>query len=213
MCVNTCLAYVSKYKDVMLCPECTEDHFRVKRGKSISRHKLYTLPIGPTIQTLYQNPVTTKYMHCRCKETLLSLNKYVCHQTGQINVTEVKDIMAGEEYLWCITTGVFDINNTVLLISIDSAQIYRQKELNCWIYIWVLMDLPPHLHYKKEFVIPGAVIPGPNTLKLVETFLYPGLAHIASLQHSPLKVWDVSADPHTSLRPSLLFLTGVLMDL
>jgi hypothetical protein len=50
----------------------------------------------------------------------------------------------------------------VLLFFIDGAQLYAHKASDYWIYIWVILDLRPGLRYKKKFVVPGGIIPGPN---------------------------------------------------
>jgi hypothetical protein len=67
----------------------------------------------------------------------------------------------------------------------DDAQLYRDKKSDCWIYIWILLDLAPDFHYKKQYVLPGGLIPGPNIPQHVESFL-PGLHHISALQNEGL---------------------------
>ncbi|RXW18513.1 hypothetical protein EST38_g7354 [Candolleomyces aberdarensis] len=122
----------------------------------------------------------------------------VCPECGEARYTtssrETDDITSGEDYLRSVLSGIIGLEDTVLMISIDGAQLYRQRESDCWIYIWVLMlmDLAPDLRYKKQYVIPGAVIPGPNTPKNLDSFLFPGLAHVSSLQKDGFKVWDAS---------------------
>lgn len=78
----------------------------------------------------------------------------------------------------------------VLFLSIDGAQLYEMKQSDCWIYIWVILDLPPDLRYKKKHVLPGGFIPGPNKPKNVDSFLFPGLHHLSGLQREGLMVWD-----------------------
>ena len=54
----------------------------------------------------------------------------------------------------------------VLLMSIDGAQLYQSKQSGCWIYIWVILDFAPDLHYKKLCVFLGGIIPGPTLVPL-----------------------------------------------
>ncbi|KAM5538945.1 hypothetical protein V8D89_007366 [Ganoderma adspersum] len=60
-----------------------------------------------------------------------------------------------------------------------SNDLYEHKASNCWIYIWILID--------KRFILPGAIIPGPNKPKNVDSFLFPGL-------HHGLVIWDASCN-------------------
>ncbi|KIL54606.1 hypothetical protein M378DRAFT_92229, partial [Amanita muscaria Koide BX008] len=59
-------------------------------------------------------------------------------------------------------------------------------------FIWIIHNLPPTLRYKKAFVIPGAIVPGPKKPKELDTFLFPSLYHISALQNEGLQLWDTS---------------------
>ena len=82
----------------------------------------------------------------------------------------------------------------VLMLSIDGAQLYQSKQSDCWIYIWVVFDLPPNKQYKKKYVLPGGFILGPNKPKNVDSFLFPGLHHAATIAKEGLRVWDAHQD-------------------
>jgi len=76
----------------------------------------------------------------------------------------------------------------------DSTQLYHDKSSDCWISIWVILDFDPAIQYKKKHVMPGAFIPGPNNLKNMESFLFPGFHHISAIQKARFKVWDASVN-------------------
>ena len=99
--------------------------------------------------------------------------------------------------------------NTVLMLLIDGAQLYKHKESSCWIYIWILVDLGPDEHYKIRNILPGGVIPSSKPPKDLNSFLFPGLAHVSVLQHEGLHVWDAYHQYHTI---SFLYLFLVLAD-
>ncbi|KAI0767544.1 hypothetical protein C8Q74DRAFT_1174409, partial [Fomes fomentarius] len=61
--------------------------------------------------------------------------------------------------------------------------------------------------YKKRYVLPGAIVPGPGKLKHPESFLYPGFQHIAALQREGLAIWDAARDVTFLSRP-FVFLAG-----
>ena len=76
------------------------------------------------------------------------------------------------------------------MLSIDGAQLYESKKSDVWIYIWILVDLVPDKRYKIRSILPGGVIPGPETPGDLNSFLLPGLAHISALQKEGLPIWD-----------------------
>jgi hypothetical protein len=106
----------------------------------------------------------------------------------------VDNYFYGSNYFEAVRDGRIQENDMVLMLSFDGAQLYRNKQSDCWIYIWVIMDLDPGIHYKKKFILPGAVIPGPNKPKKPDSFLFPGLHHVAALQNEGLHIWDASQD-------------------
>ncbi|KAI5897272.1 uncharacterized protein SCHCODRAFT_02726012, partial [Schizophyllum commune H4-8] len=97
------------------------------------------------------------------------------------------DVFCGDAYQ--STLGI-DKDDTVLMFSIDGAQLYRSKQSDVWIAIWVIYDLPPSLRYLKDYVLPSFVIPGPRKPKVFESFLLPSLQHLAAIQQEGLRVWN-----------------------
>jgi hypothetical protein len=72
------------------------------------------------------------------------------------------------------------------MLLIDSTQLYESKQSDCWIYIWVLLELAPDLCYKQKYVLPGGFIPGPKKPKNMDSFMYTGLHHLLALQKDSL---------------------------
>jgi hypothetical protein len=73
----------------------------------------------------------------------------------------------------------------------------------------VFHNLPPDLHYKKAFVIPAAIVPGPNKPGDIDSYLFPSLYHVAALQREGLRVYDTYLDniiPRSI--PSVIFATA-----
>ena len=48
--------------------------------------------------------------------------------------------------------------------------------------------------YIKKHILYGAIIPGPNKPKIIESFLFPGLHHLSAIQKEGLPIWDASRD-------------------
>ena len=125
-------------------------------------------------------------------------------------IPEVYDnVLSGDAYLSAVEDGAIGQYDTVLMFSIDGAQLYQNKKSDCWIYIWIILDLGPDQCYKIRNIIPGGVIPGPNAPWNIESFLFPGLAHVSALQMEGLRIWDAY---HKRAAISLLFLLLALAD-
>lgn len=94
------------------------------------------------------------------------------------------------------------------MFSIDRAQLYAKKASACWIYIWVLLNLPPALCYKKNHVFIGGFIPGPNNPKNLNSFLFPRLQHLVTLQKEGLRIWDAALQRELTSKVFLALITA-----
>ena len=113
----------------------------------------------------------------------------------------------GWDYLGTILKGDITEHDIVVMVSLDSAQLYSNKESNCWIYVWVILNLPPDQRYKKLHVLPGSFIPGSNKPKNVDSFLFLGFHHLAAIQREGLSMWDPLTDACYISNLYLLFTT------
>ena len=123
-------------------------------------------------------------------------------------ISLVDDIAAGWDYLGAVLDGDIKKDDIVLMVSLDGAQLYESKQSDCWIYIWIILNLSPDKRYKKVHVCPGGFIPGPNKPKNIDSFLFVGLHHIAALQREGLRIWDASEDRVFKSDLYLLFTTA-----
>ena len=60
---------------------------------------------------------------------------------GSIDVYE--DIYCSSILLDTARRGDLTSDDTLLMLLIDGAQLYQSKQSDCWIYIWVLLDITP----------------------------------------------------------------------
>ena len=103
---------------------------------------------------------------------------------GQLS--KYDDTTCRKELLDAWNAETFQKFDVTLQISIDGTQLHPDQPSEAWVFIWVFHNLPPELRYKKWFVIPGAIIPGPNKLGDIDLFLFSSLFHMAALQHEGL---------------------------
>ncbi|EGO02441.1 hypothetical protein SERLA73DRAFT_47761 [Serpula lacrymans var. lacrymans S7.3] len=104
------------------------------------------------------------------------------------------DFFYGQDYLDTVKDGSIRSENRVLMISLDSAQLFQNKPSDCWIYIWVVMVHPPDVWHKKKYMLPGGFIPGPIKPKILDSFIFLGFYHIAAVQSKGLPIWDALRD-------------------
>ena len=136
--------------------------------------------------------------------------------TGELNIEVYNDYLQGFNYLQAVFNGSITSNNTVLLFSFNGAQLYKNKQSNCWIVIWLLLDCHPETCYMKTKVFPAFFIPGSKNPENSESYYYPTLHHISALQKEGFCIWDADLKCNfTSCPITLLFTadTVALMDL
>ncbi|KIK78526.1 hypothetical protein PAXRUDRAFT_107159, partial [Paxillus rubicundulus Ve08.2h10] len=141
------------------------------------------------------------YLYERTQQILETLCK-----TGDIPV--VNDIAMGWDYLGAMLTGNIKRNDIVLMVSLDGAQLYDSKESDYWMYVWIILNLPPDQHYHKLHVFPRGFIPCPNKPKNLDSFLFPGFHHLSTLQREGLPMWDPFTNAHYISNLYLLFTTA-----
>lgn len=198
MCRNTCIAFTGPFTDLDRCPKCGEPKRCPTSGKY--HQEFHTMPIGPILQALWRNPQSShrlRYRQRKTREIIENLHR----NNGKLSAFE--DFFHGSDYLEQVRNGNITDDDLVLMFSIDGAQLYSHKMSDCWIYIWVILDLSPEERYKKDCVIPGGFIPGPKKPKNLDSFLFPGLYHLACLQKESLTIWDAGLCRLFSSRPFL----------
>ncbi|KAK7446694.1 hypothetical protein VKT23_014389 [Stygiomarasmius scandens] len=109
---------------------------------------------------------------------------------GHVHIEQWNDIVCGSDYLATYKSGQIKPGDVVFHMSIDGVQLYRDKESDCWIGIYVIHDLPLDVRYTHNFVFPAVVIGGPNKPKNLESFMFPSLEHVSALQNEGLRIFD-----------------------
>ncbi|THH32143.1 hypothetical protein EUX98_g2045 [Antrodiella citrinella] len=205
MCPESCLAYVGEFENDEECRICHTSRWDpIKLAESNKKIKVPaqtfdTIPIGPQLQALLRSPESARNARYRVTQThkiMTELGEMEA-QLGdgvlpQIGVYD--DVYHGSEYIEAVRRGDIKDDDMVLMMSLDGAQLYEKKQSDCWIYIWIILDHAPDVRYKKKYVLPGGVIPGPKKPKHIDSFLFPGLHHLSALQREGLRMWDANED-------------------
>ena len=195
MCTNSCIGFTGPFAHLDHCTECGEsrwdpDHLRESQGTVKSPRKQFsTLLVGPQLQAMFRDPLKATEMRYRQKHTEDVLKEL---ERNGGTVPTYNDFFDGIDYLDAYMANEITDDDIVLMFSMDGAQIYRNKASDCWMSIWVVFDHSPEARYKKEYVLPGVVIPGPNKPKNTDSFLFPGFHHAVAIQQEGLHVWDAA---------------------
>ncbi|EGO02450.1 hypothetical protein SERLA73DRAFT_47977 [Serpula lacrymans var. lacrymans S7.3] len=186
MCPNSCIAYTGPFSNLDKCPKCSISRYnqqileQSKGKKLVSTQQFHTMPIGSQIQALWRDKTSAE--NRRHHETAAAkILKQIRCSDGD-SPEEHDDFFAGSDYICAVQDGYNQSDNTVLIFSMDGAQLYKTKLSDYWMYIWVIFDISPDKHYKKKYVIPGCIIPGPNKPVNINLFLFPGLHHLSAIQ-------------------------------
>lgn len=210
MCVKSCVGFTGPFKHLDQCPDCGApryDQDGSADGKKVPQKVFTTFPIDPQLQARWKNPEMAKRMHYRWEKTqdLRREREEPPDATPRV----YDDILSGQAYLNAALEAPINEYDTVLMFSVDGAQLCEHKKSDCWIYIWIVLNLGPDERYKIRNIPPGGVIPGPERPKNLDSFLFSGLAHVSALQREGLLIWDAY---HQRRALSFLFLLLVLAD-
>jgi Transposase family tnp2 len=161
--------------------------------------------LGPVIQALYGLLETAERMHY-CERTTAKALEYARTHGGRVK--EYSDTICGRDYLDTVKAGNIKEDDILVQLSLDGAQLYHNKDSDCWIFVYIIHNLPPNLHYKKRFVIPAGFIPGPAKPKNTDSFLFAALYHISVLQIEGLRIWDTLTQTHIPRSIPYVFVTA-----
>ena len=205
MCPKVCVAYTGPYSDLEACPLCGESRYdpillRTSHGRiKKAQQQFHTMPIGPQLQALWRSPETAYLMRHRHRRTQEILSHR--DENGNVVIQNYDDVYVGSDYLRAVDSGHISPDDIALMLSLDGAQLYKNKTSDCWMSIWVVFNLPPELRYKKKYVLIDTIIPGPYHPRCVESFVYPTLHHLIALQKEGLRAYDarcrvvINSDP------------------
>ena len=174
MCIDSCAAFTGPFARLEECPHChkpryNEEELRWSNGKNkVPRKSVTTFPLGPQLQSRWRSPEMAQKMYYHWNRTRDLLEK-----RDRIEDFVFDDVFCGSDYLDAAENGNIKDHDTVVMLSIDGAQFYRNKKSDCWIYVWIILDLAPDQHYKIRNILPGGIIPGLNNPKHLNSFLFP----------------------------------------
>ena len=150
ICINSCCAFTGPFQDHTECTICAEPLYEYKPGRHgcnewCPQWQFHAIPIGPVLQALYHLPDSAKNMHHR-KEQTQEICSQIARNAGKIKIDVYDDIYVGSDYIKAVLEKRIQDDDIILSeISIDGAQLLWNKPSYCWIYIFIIHNLPANL--------------------------------------------------------------------
>ncbi|KAF5370373.1 hypothetical protein D9758_006949 [Tetrapyrgos nigripes] len=194
MCIDSCMAFTGPHANLDACLHCAKprwDPLQLEKGKQIPQQQFPMFPLGPQLQPMWRSKENAKAMRYR-------------HEKGQAILEDnsadmaYDDIISGSEYWELYQKANPNPTDVLVSLSIDGAQLYRNKKSDTWIACYKIENLPPKKRFKDLSSMTAVVIPGPNKPKDVESFMFRALYHVSALQHEQngagMKIWDAQTE-------------------
>ncbi|KAL7279560.1 hypothetical protein ACG7TL_005959 [Trametes sanguinea] len=192
MCINSCIGYTGPYAHLERCPKCGQDRYcpvKLRAGKTVARQTFTSMLPSTQIQAFFASAdVAPEMSWFFDSATHIIANT----PTGASSLREFHDIASGSELLSRVADGSIKKHDAVLMFSIDGAQLYQNKESDCWMSLWLLGNIRPDKRYKKPYMLPGVIIPGPNHPQDLDSFLFPSFHHVAAVMREGLAVYHAT---------------------
>jgi Transposase family tnp2 len=171
MCINSCCAFTGALQNERNCKYCTEPRY-YSNGKA--RKQLPYISIIDRLKLQFKNSKRSK--------ELLYRHKYTYNEED-FDHNDIGDIFDGLLYKELLDEGYFpDPRDVAFTASCDGYQIFRQKTDDCWVFLFLNNNLPQELRVKKENLMITLIIPGPKQPQDFNSFLYPLIQEMKSLQ-------------------------------
>ncbi|KAF8238500.1 hypothetical protein L208DRAFT_1169395, partial [Tricholoma matsutake] len=158
MCQNSCIAFTGPFANLEQCPKCSEARYNDKKPGKVPYKRFYTIPLGPQLQVQWQTLEGANRMRYRNRKTEAIHAKF--NQNPGKPIDTYEDIYDGYQYLEAVRSGLIKEDDTLVLFSLDGAQLYREKNSDCYFFVWIILNLSPDIRCKKTYILPGGFVPG-----------------------------------------------------
>ena len=200
-CINSCVCFVGPYEDLTECPNCKEARYTTDKKP---RKNFDYLPVIPRLKAMLGNSSLAKKMRYRAE--------YV-HEPGV-----VKDALDGSHYQSLLNTIVptdeahpffyfSDDRDIALGLSTDGFAPFKRRDATCWPIILFNYNLPPEIHFLKDYYIHVATVPGPKKPWDWDSFCWPLIQELIQLE-AGVKTFDAISRSIFSLHAYLILAFG-----
>lgn len=204
-CKNSCAAFTGPWASLSSCPTCGED--RYEKDGVTPRQTFLTIPLAPQLQAQWRTPEGAHAMRYRERFTKKLFDELRA-QDGERGNIPFTDFLDSDAYIQEVSKNHIASHDSVVLLSLDGAQLYAHKASDYWIGSWITLNQSPDSRYQRNGLRPALIIPGPNKPKHLDSFLFPTLWHLAAIQKEGVKIWDAENNTVFVDRPFFAFATA-----
>jgi hypothetical protein len=213
MCPKGHCGFTGPFADMEQCPYCDEDRYEwvevttsrgTRKKERRPRKVFWTIPLGPALQALFRSPEAAE--KARYREEATARMQAEVDEHG--NVENYRDYIDGTLYRELLRLGIIRPEDIVVMWSGDSCQLLKLKQSDCFIYIWVLMDISTDFRFKKRYILPGGFVPGPEHIGNHASFLCPGLQCANAVMKEGLGIWNAASLRRYNSYPFCIFETA-----
>ncbi|CEL55918.1 hypothetical protein RSOLAG1IB_01930 [Rhizoctonia solani AG-1 IB] len=178
-CVNSCVCFLGKYRNLRSCPFCKEARFNLANAP---RRLFRYSPLIPQLCALFQDPEMAEKLGYRA----------LCDKIREDGL--IQDVFDSEHYLRLRKTLLHPEGNCyffdnpcdiALGVSTDGFTLFKRRRRGlstAWPIIIINYNLHPRIRNRLENVICVGVIPGPKQCKDLNSFLVPLVDELLELE-------------------------------
>ncbi|KAH9915963.1 uncharacterized protein BXZ73DRAFT_54031 [Epithele typhae] len=137
MCSESCMAYTSPKASKEICNHCSSSRYDQKK-RAVRTY--YMFPLAPQLLAHYSSSESAHDMRHR-QRRMPAIIDQVLRSNG--NVDHISDVYEGSDFWEACLQGRIKDDDICVILSMDGAQLFAHKASNCWIYIWILLDVAP----------------------------------------------------------------------
>ena len=176
MCINSCHAFMGPFSQHNSCTICGEAQYNMVQlastDKKVPCQQFCMILLSPQLQALCQSHTGATnmwYLDQKLKDVMKMLENLQMDNGSNIIYN---NILCGSEAQDLADRVAITAYDTLVLCSLDGAQLYQNMKSDTWLSIWVIHNFSLDSRYQKQHVFPGTIIPGPNKLKITDSYLY-----------------------------------------
>ncbi|KAJ6466332.1 hypothetical protein C8R45DRAFT_485809 [Mycena sanguinolenta] len=140
MCVNSCMAFTGPFASLDRCKyqDCSEPRYDPKHPEAqIPQQQFNTILLGPQLQALRRSIEGATELCYRERITKAIFDNL--DENDDIKTLPYTDFFDGADYIEAVRTGKIKRGDNILMLSVDGAQLYRNKTSDCWIAAWIII--------------------------------------------------------------------------
>ncbi|KAE8741573.1 hypothetical protein FOCC_FOCC012910 [Frankliniella occidentalis] len=162
--VKTSLYLFKKYFSILKSPViyhyfCSSCLTELKKGNNLQCPNLKLHPKKSDISYFIEVPIISQLQGFFSQEEFC-LNLSYRYDRKKLNEENIEDIFDGQLYKELVEDGFISKNNLLnftMMVNADGVPVFKSSKKSLWPVFFNVMELPPHLRFKKEFTIMGGL--------------------------------------------------------